>query len=56
MLDLALADPETSAVVGCARASNGGSLRVLQKLGLVRIGEVWLPDAPEPTVTLIRRK
>jgi RimJ/RimL family protein N-acetyltransferase len=52
----ALADAETTAVVACAMASNGASLRVLEKLGLTREGEVLLPGSSEPTVTLARRK
>lgn len=50
----ALADPATEAVVACARAGNVGSLRVLEKLGLVRVGEVPLSGATDPTVKLIR--
>ena len=53
---IALADPATTAVVACARADNAGSLRVLAKLGLGRVGEVMLPGATEPTVTLARHK
>jgi ribosomal-protein-alanine N-acetyltransferase len=56
LVRLALADPETSAVVACAWAGNAGSLRVLAKLGLERVGEVTLPDTPEPTVLLARRR
>jgi hypothetical protein len=33
-----------------------GSLRVLEKLGLERIGEVLLPDSNEPTVKLAHVK
>ncbi len=40
LVRLALADPATAAVVACAQAGNTGSLRVLGKLGLVRVGEV----------------
>jgi RimJ/RimL family protein N-acetyltransferase len=43
-------------VVACAQAGNLGSLRVLEKLGLERIGEVMLPDTSEPTVKLARLK
>lgn len=56
LVELALADATTTAVVACALAANAGSLRVLEKLGLVRIGEVVLPDETEPTVKLIRVK
>jgi len=54
LVEIALADPATTAVVGCARADNAGSLRVLEKLGLVRVGEVALPGSAEPTVKLAR--
>jgi hypothetical protein len=53
---IALADPATTAVVACARADNAGSLRVLEKLALGRVGEIMLPGASEPTVTLARVK
>jgi RimJ/RimL family protein N-acetyltransferase len=54
LVQLALADPETTAVVACAHAGNAGSLRVLEKLGLKRVGEVVLPNASEATVKLAR--
>jgi [ribosomal protein S5]-alanine N-acetyltransferase len=54
LVRIALADPATSAVVACARAGNAGSLRVLEKLGLERVGEVLLPETSEPTVKLAR--
>jgi RimJ/RimL family protein N-acetyltransferase len=56
LVQFALADPATRAVVACASAANVGSLRVLSKLGLVRIGEVILPETSEPTVKLTRVK
>lgn len=56
LLATALDDPATTAVVACAHARNTASLRVLEKLGLVRIGEVVLPDSDEPTVKLAREK
>lgn len=56
LVQIALADPATTAVVGCARADNAGSLRVLGKLGLARVGEVQLPGATETTVKLARAK
>lgn len=52
----ALDDPATTAVVACAHARNTASLRVLEKLGLVRVGEVMLPDGDEPTMKLAREK
>lgn len=56
LLRIALADPATAAIVACASASNAGSLRVLEKLGLERVGEVLLPETSEPTVKLARVK
>jgi RimJ/RimL family protein N-acetyltransferase len=56
LVRLALADAATAAVVACARADNVGSLRVLHKLGLERVGEVLLPEDPVPTVKLTREK
>ena len=56
LVRIALADPATTAVVGCAAASNAGSLRVLEKLGLARVGEVTLPETSEPIVKLARVK
>jgi RimJ/RimL family protein N-acetyltransferase len=56
LVRIALADPATTAVVACALASNAGSLRVLEKLGLKRIGEVMLSETNEPTVKLARVK
>lgn len=50
----ALADPATSAVVACALRANGASLRVLEKLGLERVGEVRLPVGDGPAVKLAR--
>lgn len=54
LVALALADPATTAVVGCARVDNAGSIRVLEKLGLVRAGEAALPGVPEPVAKLVR--
>jgi RimJ/RimL family protein N-acetyltransferase len=54
LVQLALADPATTAVVACALESNAASLRVLEKLGLVRTGEVMLPETSEPTVKLAK--
>jgi RimJ/RimL family protein N-acetyltransferase len=54
LVRIALADPATTAVVACALAGNAGSLRVLEKLGLERVGEVLLPEASETTVKLAR--
>jgi RimJ/RimL family protein N-acetyltransferase len=56
LVRIALADPATAAVVACALAGNAGSLRVLEKLGLGRVGEVTLPETSEPTVKLARVK
>ncbi len=52
LMRLALDDPATTAVVACAMAGNAGSLRVLEKLGLVRVGEVTLPEFSVPLVKL----
>jgi RimJ/RimL family protein N-acetyltransferase len=52
LVQFALDDPETSAIVACARAGNAGSLRVLEKLGLRRVGEVPSPDGTDTTVKL----
>jgi RimJ/RimL family protein N-acetyltransferase len=54
LVQIALADPATMAIVACAQAGNVASLRVLEKLGLTRVGEVLFPLASEPTVKLAR--
>ena len=54
LLEAALADADTAAIVACALAANRASLRVLEKLGLQRAGEVTLPGIPGPTVKLER--
>ena len=56
LVRIALADPSTATVVACALAGNAGSLRVLEKLGLERVGEVTLSETNEPTVKLARVK
>lgn len=56
LVGIALADPGTAAVVACAAAGNAGSLRVLAKLGLERVGEVLLPGDRELVVKLAREK
>jgi RimJ/RimL family protein N-acetyltransferase len=56
LVQIALADLATTAIVACALASNVGSLRVLQKLGLERVGEVMLSETSEPTAKLARVK
>ena len=56
LVQIALADPTTTAVVACALAGNTRSLRVLEKLGLERVGEVMLPETSGPTVKLARVK
>jgi RimJ/RimL family protein N-acetyltransferase len=52
LVRIAFADPATMAVVACALAGNARSLRVLEKLGLERVGEVMLSGTNEPTVKL----
>lgn len=54
LVALALSDPATTAVVGCARVDNVGSIRVLEKLGLARTGTAALPGVPEPVAQLAR--
>jgi RimJ/RimL family protein N-acetyltransferase len=54
LVQTAAADPATTAVVACALSGNERSLRVLEKLGLSRVGEVILPDTNEPIVKLSR--
>ena len=56
LVQIALEDPATSAVVACALAGNAGSLRVLEKLGLSRVAELTLAKESEPTVLLVRTK
>jgi [ribosomal protein S5]-alanine N-acetyltransferase len=56
LVQIALADPATTAVVACAHADNAGSLRVLEKLGLARVGEVLFPNSSELIVKLARVK
>jgi ribosomal-protein-alanine N-acetyltransferase len=56
LVEIALADSATTVVVACALASNVGSIRVLEKLGLERVGAVLLPGTSEPTVKLARVK
>jgi RimJ/RimL family protein N-acetyltransferase len=53
-MQFALNDASVTAIVACASASNRGSLRVLEKLGLVKVGEVLLPDSAELTIKLAR--
>ncbi len=56
LLKLALADPATAAIVACAHADNSSSLRVLEKLGLTRIGELTRSGDSRPTVKLARMR
>jgi RimJ/RimL family protein N-acetyltransferase len=55
LMEIALADPATTAVVACASVANVASLRVLEKLGLQRTGLVMLPETSEPIVKLTRQ-
>jgi RimJ/RimL family protein N-acetyltransferase len=50
LAQIALADEATTALVACAFKGNAASLRVLEKLGLERMGEVALAGASEPAV------
>lgn len=54
--ELALADPATSAIVGCVMKGNLGSLRVLEKLGMKVVDEVTFPGETVPTIKLARYK
>jgi RimJ/RimL family protein N-acetyltransferase len=54
LVEIALADPTTTAVVACSHAENTASLRVLAKLGLVRVSEVILAETNEPLIRLAR--
>lgn len=56
LVQAALADPTTTAVVACAAACNARSLRVLEKLGLRRVGEAKLANNHEPVVMLARAR
>jgi RimJ/RimL family protein N-acetyltransferase len=56
LVELALADSATTAVVACTLAGNVRSLRVLEKLGLKRVAELMLPDTPDRTVKMARVK
>lgn len=56
LVHIALTDPATTAVVACAHTGNVGSLRVLEKLGLDRVGEVLLPEISALAVKLARIK
>jgi ribosomal-protein-alanine N-acetyltransferase len=56
LVQFALADPATTAIVAYASAGNRGSLRVLEKLGLRRVGELMLPETSEPSIKLARTK
>jgi RimJ/RimL family protein N-acetyltransferase len=56
LVQIALADLATTAIVACAQVDNIRSLRVLEKLGLQRTGEVSQPEASEPMVKLARVK
>jgi RimJ/RimL family protein N-acetyltransferase len=56
LVQLAIADSATTAVVACAHVDNTRSIRVLEKLGLERVGEVVLPDSCDPLAKLARMK
>lgn len=51
MLEAAIADPATTAIVACADAGHTASMRVLAKLGLHRMSDVYLPDHRETVST-----
>jgi RimJ/RimL family protein N-acetyltransferase len=54
LVRLAAEDPHTRRVVACALAANRASVRVLEKVGLTRTGEVILPGVAGPSVTFAR--
>jgi RimJ/RimL family protein N-acetyltransferase len=56
LVQIALADPATTAIVACAMKGNEASLRVLEKLGLERVGETTLSESGETLVKLARGK
>jgi ribosomal-protein-alanine N-acetyltransferase len=56
LVQLAFEDARTPAVVACALRANAASLRVLEKLGLQRVGEVMLPTLEGPSVSLRAEK
>lgn len=53
LVQFALDDPDTTAIVATALARNAGSLRVLEKLGLTQVGELMLHEPREPAVKLV---
>ena len=55
LVEIAIRDASTSAIVACALTGNTGSLRVLEKLGLTRVGEVVFPDFSQPAVKMHRK-
>lgn len=56
LVEFALNDPATSAIVGCASVENGASIRVLEKLGLQRVGKVLLAGESITSVKMELRK
>lgn len=56
LVQFALDDPATTGIVAGALAGNAGSLRVLEKLGLIRVDEVVDPETGELAVKLARMK
>jgi RimJ/RimL family protein N-acetyltransferase len=56
LVDYAFRRPEVRRVVACALAVNVASVRVLEKCGLLRVGEVSLPEHAEPAVLYARER
>jgi RimJ/RimL family protein N-acetyltransferase len=54
LVRMALADVSTARIVACALAANRASVRVLEKVGLTRTGEVTLPGFGETALTFAR--
>jgi RimJ/RimL family protein N-acetyltransferase len=54
LVRLALADPEVTAVVAAALATNRASRRVMEKVGMARVREFAIPGFADPCVAYAR--
>jgi RimJ/RimL family protein N-acetyltransferase len=54
LVDLALADPTVTCVVSCALVTNVTSWRVMEKVGLRKVGEFAVPGFADPSVSYAR--
>lgn len=52
LLQIAENDTQTKSIVACAHAENARSIRVLQKLGLLQVGNCFLDECGKPVVKL----